>query len=310
MSTLICIRSRDLQNTNAFNNFGSLNLQEPIEANDDEVLQVSLKSATFPNSFHNLSALNQNNTITFQESGQTGSTTITFTNGSYNIKELMDEMKALLEENSHNNWTYSLGYSEITNKVTITKDSYTAGETVTFDFTTATSARRFFGFSSSVKVINSSSGILSDRAVDISDTQNAIYVRLCNLNSNKVIESSSTKYSNIIAVVPLPLSRNSFFVYEPNSPFICDTNNRTITRLEVLITFQNQHDDIDFRSADYELNFEVSKKKVAEPIVRDTSIDKGIQRRVKEHQSRLKENKENKKKLDDTIKKIKSQINI
>lgn len=310
MSSLVCIRSRDLQNTNSFLNFGSINLNEAIEAEDDEVLQISLKSGTFPNSFHNLSAINKNNTITFQESGQTGTSTITFTNGSYNIQELMDEMKALLEEASHNNWTYTLAYSEITNKITITKDSYTAGQTVTFDFTTETSARRFFGFRSGTFVIDSASGIMSDRGVDISDTQNAIYVRLCNLASNKVIESSSKRYSNIIAVVPLPLSRNAFFVYEPNSPFVCELMNRSISRIELLITFQNQADDIDFRGCDYELNFEISRKKVKQEHLPDLSMTKDIEERVKQHQQKLEQTKKSQKQLDDTVKKIKSQINI
>lgn len=312
MTTLICIRSRDLENTNAFNNFGSINLNQPIEADEDESLQISLKSAVFPNSFHNLSEMNKNNTITFSESGQTGLTIVTLANGSYSVYELMTELKALMEENSYNNWIYNFTYSEISNRIFIKKYNWTAGQTTTFDFTTANSARRFFGFSAITKSILSADGIESDRGVDVSDTQNALYVRLCNLTNDRVIESSSFRYSNIIAVIPLPLSRNSFFVYEPNNPFVCELTNRSITRIEVLITFQQQTDDIDFRSCDYELNFEVSRK-----VSKTPTIDNGtrqtqeqIHERVKRHQTALEQNKQKKQTLDETIQKIKSKANV
>ena len=54
-SNLICIRSRDLQNSNTLGNNGLLVLQEPIIANHNEKLFVCVMSATFPNSWYNLS---------------------------------------------------------------------------------------------------------------------------------------------------------------------------------------------------------------------------------------------------------------
>ena len=66
-SNLICLRSRDLSNTNLLGNNGRMVLQSPIEANDNERLYVCVLSATFPNSWYNLSSYLNNNTISFKE---------------------------------------------------------------------------------------------------------------------------------------------------------------------------------------------------------------------------------------------------
>ena len=62
-------------------------LFEAIECQEDEVLGVSLASATFPNSWYNLSETTKNNLFTFIEGGTTYNTLIP--DGNYNILELM-----------------------------------------------------------------------------------------------------------------------------------------------------------------------------------------------------------------------------
>ena len=64
-SNLICIRSRDLQNTNTLGSNGRLVLQEPIIANRNEKLFICVMSATFPNSWYNLSASLGNNLLEY-----------------------------------------------------------------------------------------------------------------------------------------------------------------------------------------------------------------------------------------------------
>ena len=66
-SNLICIRSRDLQNSNLLGNSGRLVLHEAISAYDNEKLSVCVLNATFPNSWYNLSLYLSNNTISFKE---------------------------------------------------------------------------------------------------------------------------------------------------------------------------------------------------------------------------------------------------
>ena len=96
-SNLICIRSRDLLNTNDLGNNGLLVLQQPIIANENEKLYVCVLSATFPNSWYNLSLYLNNNTISFKETGDSSYKIITLAEGSYNINELMTEIKSKLE---------------------------------------------------------------------------------------------------------------------------------------------------------------------------------------------------------------------
>ena len=131
----ITIRSRDLISTAVGdnNNSGRFNLFEDIIADDDEILGVELVSATIPNSFYNLSNNNSNNTITFKE-GANAYTTITIPSGSYDILELSDKLKTLLEAQSTtwgNSYTYTFSYDKINNLLTITN----SGNDAVFDFT-------------------------------------------------------------------------------------------------------------------------------------------------------------------------------
>tara|TARA_R110002050_G_scaffold286318_1_gene436681 strand:- start:2456 stop:3424 length:969 start_codon:yes stop_codon:yes gene_type:complete len=255
----IAIRSRDLNLTSQgdYNNSGTLNLFENIIASDDEVLGVSLISATIPNSFYNLSNNNQNNKIKFKETGDASYKELTIPSGSYDILELSSKVKELLEANSTNTLTYTFTYDEINNELTI-KNSNPTVKNTTFDFTIENSCRRFLGFKSQIITINSTNGITSDRAVDITDTRNSIYVRLPNLSNSKVVESSSGKFSNIIAQVPIALSRNTFFVFEPPTEFICELTQKQINSIDINITYQNETEAVNFEGCDWEINLKIT----------------------------------------------------
>ena len=101
-SNLICIRSRDLFNVNEDGSSGRLTLFQPIIANRNEKLFVCVLSATFPNSFFNLSASLGNNLLRFKETGDSEYKVLVMTDGSYDINELMSEVKSKLEANSTN----------------------------------------------------------------------------------------------------------------------------------------------------------------------------------------------------------------
>ena len=255
----IAIRSRDLISTaqQDYNNSGRFGLFENIIASDDEVLGVSLISATIPNSFYNLSNNNSNNKIKFKETGDTDFTTLTIPSGSYDILELSDKVKELLEANSTNTLTYTFTYDEINNTLNIKNNNPTVKNT-TFDFTIENSCRRFLGFKSQEITINSTNGITSDRSVDITDTRNSIYIRLPNLSNSKVVESSSGKFSNIIAQVPVALSRNSFFVFEPPTEFICELSQKQINSIDINITYQEETEAVNFENADWEINLKIT----------------------------------------------------
>jgi hypothetical protein len=270
-STYITIRSRDLVNVNSSNSSGRFTLFESIDAGYDEVLGIRLASATIPNSWNNLSATNGNNKITFLE-GAT-SYTITIPDGSYSIDELSDEIKSLMETSNSGAIEYTFSYSEVNNKLTISSNSATI---TTFKFSLTDSPRRFLGFSSGDITLSSSSSIVSDRAVDITDTQNSIYIRLPNLSNQKVIESSTGKYSNIIAHIPVVLSRNVFFTYEPSNPFEMELTQKTISSIEVAITYQDERDVVEFNKADWEINLEIAFHKQPAPKKRKVVIHKEI----------------------------------
>ena len=255
----ICIRSRDLNLTSrdGYNNAGRFNLFQNIEAEKDEILAVKLQSAILPNSFFNLSNNNQNNKLYFKETGDVAYIELTISSGSYDILELSSKIKELLENNSTNSLTYTFTYDEITNTLNIKNSNPTVYNTF-FDFTQNNTCRRFLGFTNNIFTINSSNGITSNRAVDITDTRNSIYLRLPNLSNSKVIESNSGKYSNIIAQIPISLSRNTFFIYEPPTEFICMLGQNSINSIDINITYQNETEAVNFERGDWEINLIIS----------------------------------------------------
>ena len=288
----ISIRSRDLLLTSkdGFNNAGTFSLFEDIIAEEDEVLGVSLVSATIPNSFYNLSNNNSNNKIKFKETGDTDYTILTIPSGSYSILEISSKIKELLEANSTNTLTYTFTYDEINNTLNI-KNSNPTVKNTTFDFTIENSCRRFLGFKSQEITINSTNGITSDRAVDVTDTKNSIYIRLPNLSNSKVLESSSGKFSNIIAQVPVALSRNTFFIFEPPVEFICELSQKQINSIDINITYQNESEAVNFENADWEINLKITFFKSHHTHNKQReyhhTIESQLSRQIEERQSRL-----------------------
>lgn len=290
-SNLICIRSRDLKNTNILGSNGRLVLQQTIEAEDNEKLYVCVLSATFPNSWYNLSTYLDNNTISFKETGDSSYKLITLGEGSYDIDEIMNEIKNKLEANSTNSLTYTFTYNEITNSVNITSSN--TNITTDFDFTTTTTCRRFIGFLSGIQTINSSNtSITSNRAVDITDTANSIYVRLPNLSNQKVIESSNGRYSNIVAHIPVPLSRNTIFTYEPPKPFCMELAQKSISAIDVNITFQDETQRVHFGKGDWEINLLIEYRQDINKEPNPRSIHNSIIEKMKDYdKQRIKQNK-------------------
>lgn len=309
----ITIRSRDLISTAVGdnNNSGRFNLFEDIIADEDEVLGVELVSATIPNSFYNLSNNNSNNTITFKE-GANAYTTLTIPSGSYDILELSDKLKELLEAQSTtwgNSYTYTFSYDKINNLLTITN----SGNDAIFDFTTNTTCRRFLGFTSSIQTINSADGITSDRAVDITDTRNSIYIRLPNLSNSKVIESNSGKYSNVVAQIPVELSRNNFFTYDPPTKFVCELVQKQINSIDINITYQEETNPVNFERADWECNLIISFFRISKTEKRAREFSHSLQQEMYNRIDQFNTNRieakqreeEIKKYLDDKLKNIK-----
>ena len=272
-SNYITIRSRDLINTsnNGNGNSGRFVLFEAIECQEDEVLGVSLASATFPNSWYNLSETTKNNLFTFIEGGTTYNTLIP--DGNYNILELMAKIKSIMETANGGAILYTFSYDEINNQVKIISNSSTI---TTLKFSIPNSPRRMLGFTEADINLNSFTALYSNRAVDITDTQNSIYVRLPNLSNQKVIESSTGKYSNIIAHIPVLFSRNSFFTYEPANPFEMELSQRNLSSIDVNITYQNENIPVNFNRGDWEINLIIDFLQKPKSIQREVNLHKNL----------------------------------
>lgn len=302
-SIFISIRSRDLLSTaiGDNNNSGRFNLFEDIIAEDDEILGVELVSATIPNSFYNLSNNNSNNKITFKE-GANAYITLTIPSGSYNILELSTELKGLLEAQSviwGNSYSYTFIYDQINNLLNITN----SGNDAIFDFTTTGTCRRFIGFTESIQTISTTAGITSNRAVDITDTRNSIYVRLPNLSNSKVIESNSGKYSNVVAQIPIELSRNTFFTYDPPTKFVCELVQKQINSISINITYQEESNPVNFERADWECNLMISFFRISKTEKRNREFSHSLQQDMYNQIDRFNTNRIETKQREEEIKK-------
>jgi hypothetical protein len=287
-SMLMCIRSRDLTNTptNGYNSSGRFTLFEPIEARDNEVLSIKLISAIMPNSWYNLDSALGNNTLDITEKRLSDNNEINFTitipNGSYNINELNTEIETALNSGSGYNITYELTYSEVQNADTITMDNTTLYNT-TFRFADGNNLRRLIGFTDTNRIITTSTGIISDRAVDVTDTFNSIYVRLPNINSSKVIESYTKRFSNVVSQIPIEYSRNTLMLIEPQNPFEMEINNKSISSIFISITFQDELLEVNFGRADWELNLQVDFYRKPPDKKRPHILHNNIRRRLTQY---------------------------
>ncbi len=301
--TFITIRSKDLTNLNAEGSSGRFVLFENIIADEHEVLSISCVSAIIPNSFLNISAHNKNNKLRFAEAGGGGEKTITIVDGSYDILELGSHISGLMGDASTAGLTYTFTYNEITNQVTI-KSSDPTNNTA-FNFLGTDTCRRCLGFTQGEFTINDSDGITSDRTVDITDGRNSIFIRLPSCSNNKIIESSSGKYSNRVSQVPITLSRNTFFTYEPTKAFECELTQKQINYIDVKITFQNELENVNFVNGDWEINLVVSFRKIpfSERQKHKHTLQKAILDKVSEFHKNIMDNQIKQNNLNDFFKK-------
>lgn len=299
----ITIRSKDLTNLNTEGSSGRFVLFENIIADANEVLSIKCVSAIIPNSFLNISAHNNNNKLRFAEQAGGGEKTITIPDGSYDILELGTEISGLMGDASAAGLTYTFTYDEITNKETI-KSSNPSNNTV-FNFLGNDTVRRCLGFTQGEFTINDSDGITSDRTVDITDGRNSVFVRLPSASNNKIIESSSGKYSNIVSQIPITLSRNTFFTYEPTQPFECELTQKQINYIDIKITFQDEFEVVDFLRGDWECNLVVSFRKIpySERLKKNHTINKEIIDRVGQFQQTVLDNAKRQEEINNFFKK-------
>ncbi len=298
----ITVRSKDLTNLNTEGSSGRFVLFENIIADHSEILSIKCVSAIIPNSFLNISAHNNNNKLRFSEAGGGGEKTITIPDGSYDILELGTQISGLMGDASTGGLTYTFTYDEITNKLTITSSDHT--NNTAFNFLGTDTCRRCLGFTQSEFTINSSAGISSDRTVDITDGRNSIFIRLPSCSNNKIIESSSGKYSNIVSQIPVTLSRNTFFTYEPARAFECELTQKQINFIDVNITFQDESEVVDFVRGDWEINLVVSFRKIpySERQKHKHNLNEAILNKVNQYQQSIMEQNQRQDKLNEFFK--------
>ena len=105
------------------------------------------------------------------------------------------------------------------------------------------------------------------------------------------MESSTGKFSNIIAQIPVALSRNTFFNFEPPVEFICELTQKQINSIAINITYQEETEAVNFENADWEINLKITffKSHHTHDKQREYhhSLEKQLRRQVEQRQAQI-----------------------
>jgi hypothetical protein len=114
-TTVFHVRSKDgTQLDSNFNTHFSVNLLNPVICNEGEEIHISVSSAEIPYSFYNISSDLENNTLKIDDNGTTY--TITISNGSYDIDDLVDAFNNTTDFANR----FTMSFDEITLQITFT----------------------------------------------------------------------------------------------------------------------------------------------------------------------------------------------
>lgn len=210
-----------------------------------------IQNIRLPISFYNITT--NNNTLLFNDDGV--DYTITIPPGNYTLSELISEIQTLMNATMALT-VYTITYSNITQKITITSDG--AGGITTIK---QSSIIKYLGFDANQTIPDGGSGTGNNVAYLISKH---LKLQIANIVSNNLYSNdiSNTTHVQPIGVnIPITKTRNEIEFYENNDgPLIKMSNYNSISSLNVkLLDEENNIIDLNnvpfsFEVIFYELN--------------------------------------------------------
>lgn len=190
----------------------------PLVANFDESIHVSVHAAAIPHSFYNVRA--DNNKFTFIETiGSQSSTsrTITLPPGSYTVSSLSTMLSSLLITN---NVTYTVTFDNVTGKFSI---SSTEPTLVSFGMElTSGSPHVVLGFVNNTTVYSTSSNniktLTPPNVGDLTGARHSVYVQ-SSLVSTSLVGSNLTVDNSAIAVIPITCNPFQMILFDNTHRF-------------------------------------------------------------------------------------------
>lgn len=187
-----------------------LNSQSRDYGNNDQFVTITAQSITdlklfrlntaiIPRTFYTFNSFN--NVLSIQEDVG-ASFSITITPGNYDLATFKTTIEGLLNTASTNSYVYTLTYSEVTNKITLSC-------TGLFQVLLSGTAQLILGFSTTSALALS---VSADKVQRVTSYPECLYIRGNISNDGQYVNQSIT--SDVIAKVPVSVARNQTIYYE------------------------------------------------------------------------------------------------
>ena len=263
--------------------YKSYELESEISARKGENILLYLKKGFIPFSFYCISSTQKNNLLDVKETQTDGTNrtyTITIPNGNYNVNDLLDQMKTLLEAGTTYSFVYNLTYTTATSKVKFLITSGTSVSKTEFLFSSGTNAdlnlKRVLGFTADAEFTTSSSAE-STNVVDLADGLDSLTIQSNLVGNNIQRTTGTTSGAGELLIVPVDLNPNSILYFDDGlNPFKHQLPMKSFKR--ITMRFSDNNDNVvDFNNIPYTIILIVE---FIQDMAEDVSIDSTAGRKL------------------------------
>lgn len=235
-----------MRTTGTSNDF-MISLKQPLMlVNQQNFFRVIVDKAIIPHTIKQINSKNNTLSLTWQRGLVTINTSITLSEGNYNINTLLSELasqiitKIVTMTSITPNLSFT--YNKTTGKCTFTMigNDFTS-TTLTLRFGDNIPLGKFFGFISNA-VISYDNNNVSTSAVGTQNVNvnqiNYLLIRSSTLIQRECYENVVERdvYSDILAKVLVNVTPGSYILYDGNSNLACDVANKVIDQINIYLS--------------------------------------------------------------------------
>jgi len=234
----------DLSSNKTYTSYFLYNLEEKIEVPENQVIFVSLNSATIPYSFYNIRTdVNDKILAVIHDTSNPGvlkDATYTIPAGNYSALSLADNIvdNFLQSDDGVFNFKLTIDFDSDTGKYTFSlvgtggDSGKTFSMNIGFDSTCAVELGIRFG----QNLIFTNTPNTSSNFVDVNGSIHGLYIRT-NLTSNTTMDSNNGTFSNILERIPIKVQPGGILFREPkNSGHKALTYSKNISQIQIRLT--------------------------------------------------------------------------
>lgn len=266
-------------------------LKDKVDCPSNQILLVSLHSASIPYSFYNIrSGINNHIDLKiadFTSGSAVGehSTSIELTSSNHSAFTLADLLKTKLDSafSSHYHYSTLVDYDNDTNKLTfsITPNNTDSAKVlrITMLFSTGNNAHKTIneelGFNVADVFFDKNTSLTSTNSIDINGSIHGIFVRT-NLTSKSVLDSQNGNLSNILGRIPIDVQPGGIIFHRPRDCIHHSlVKSKDVSNLTIKLTDERNR-ILDLNGLHFQVGIKIDylydKKQVIEPTTAELRI--------------------------------------